>query len=259
MKNKAILVVSFGTSYPETCEKTIGKIEEEIKEAYPEYEVYRAWTSGMIRKKVEKRDGIHILSVSEAMEQLHKKGIEEVYVQPTHVLNGIENDIMLKVVEAYRFFYKKIAVGTPLLTTQEDSERLVELMIKEWAVKDDEMLVFMGHGTEHYANFIYPALNYQFQMKGKKNIAVGTVEGFPAVEDMIRMTKEVNPSKVILTPFMIVAGDHANNDLAGDEEDSWKSMFEAAGFETECVLKGLGEYPEVRQMFREHLEAVLNS
>lgn len=259
MNKKAILIVSFGSSYPETVKKTIGKIEEEIQAMYPEYEVYRAWTSGMIRKKIEKRDGIHILSVSEAMEQLHKKGIEEVYVQPTHVLNGIENDVMIKVVEAHRIFYKKVAIGAPLLTSQEDSERLVDLMIKEWKLKEDEMLVFMGHGTEHYANFIYPALNYQFQMRGCENIVVGTVEGHPTVEMIMDMAKKRHPSKVILTPFMIVAGDHANNDLAGEEEDSWKNLFEKAGFEVECVLKGLGEYPEVRQMFQEHIAQILHN
>lgn len=257
MNKKAILIVSFGSSYPETVKKTIGKIEEEIQEMYPDYEVCRAWTSGMIRKKVEKRDGIHIPSVSEAMEQMHKRDIEEVYVQPTHVINGIENDIMVKVVEAHRIFYKKVVIGTPLLTTQEDSERLVDLMIKEWKPKDDEMLVFMGHGTEHYANFIYPALNYQFQMKGYKNIAVGTVEGFPTVEDVLCMAKNIHPTKVILTPFMIVAGDHANNDLAGEDEDSWKSIFEKAGYQVECILKGLGEYPEVRKMFQEHMAQIL--
>ena len=258
MNEKAILVVSFGTSYPETCAKTIGKIEDEIREKYPEYDVYRAWTSGIIRRKIEKRDGIHTFSVSEAMEQLHKKGIKEIVVQPTHVLNGIENDIMLKVIEAHKVFYKKVTVGTPLLTTQEDCEKIVDMMIREWKIADDEMLVFMGHGTEHYADFVYASLNYQFQMKGHGNMVMGTVEGYPTIEEMLKAVKRVNPEKVILTPFMIVAGDHANNDLAGDEEDSWKSIFEKEGYEVECVLKGLGQYETVRQMFMEHLGEAMN-
>lgn len=257
MKRKAILVVSFGTSYLNASKKTIGKIEEEIKAAYPDYAVYHAWTSERIRKKIERRDGIHILSVNEAMERMQEKGIEEVYVQPTYVLNGTEHNIMIELVEAHRIFYQKVAIGTPLLTTQEDSERLAELMIKEWNLKDDEMLVFMGHGTEHSANFIFSALNDQFQMKGHQNIVIGTVQGYPTVEDVLHMTKKMDPAKVILTPFMIAAGEHANNDLAGEKEDSWKNLFEKDGFQVECVLKGLGEYPQVRQIFREHIEKVL--
>lgn len=258
MKEKAILVVSFGTSYADTCAKTIGKIEEEIQEKYPEYAVYRAWTSGMIRKKIEKRDGIHTFSVSEAMEQMHKKGIKEVVVQPTHILNGIENDIMEKVIDAFRVFYTKVSVSTPLLTTQEDSRKIVALLIDEWKIHEDEMLVFMGHGTEHHSDFVYAALNYQFQMKGHGNMVMGTVEGYPTVEEVFEAVKKYQPRRLILTPFMLVAGDHANNDLAGDEEDSWKSIFEKEGYEVECVLKGLGEYPAIRQIFMEHLEAVID-
>lgn len=259
MKEKAILVVSFGTSYVETCAKTIEKMEDAAREAYPDHEVFRAWTSGIIRRKMAKRDGIQIWSVSEAMEQMHKKGIKEVVVQPTHVLNGIENEIMVKVIEAYRGFYEKVSVGKPLLTTREDCEEMVDLMIQEWELSDEEMLVFMGHGTEHHADFVYAAMNYQFLMKGHANMAMGTVEGYPTIEEMLQTAKQLKPKKVILTPFMIVAGDHANNDLAGDEEDSWKSIFEAEGYQVECVLKGLGEYEGVRRIFMEHLQEAVSS
>lgn len=252
-KKRAILVVSFGTSHNDTCAKTIGAIENTIREAYPEYPVYRAWTSSKICSKIEKRDGVHIFSVKEALEYMKDQGVEELLIQPTHVLNGIENERMEKEIRAAGSLFETIAVGTPLLTSQEDSEKIVEILTKEWNVKENEMLIFMGHGTEHHSNFVYAALNYQFAVKGHKNMAIGTVEGFPTIDDMLEAARKVNPEKVILTPFMIVAGDHANHDLAGDEEDSWKNIFEREGYKTECVLKGLGEYEGVRQIFLEHL------
>lgn len=256
MKEKVILVVSFGTSYPETCRKTIEKMEQDAAREFPEYEVCRAWTSGIIRRKIEKRDGIHIPSVSEAMESLHKKGVTEVVVQPTHLLNGIENEIMNQVVDAYRVFYKSVRIGEPLLTTQEDCEKLVDAMIEEWQPAEDEMVVLMGHGTEHYADFVYAAINYRFQMKGQERMAMGTVEGYPTAEDVLKMVKKAAPKKVTLAPFMIVAGDHASNDLAGDE-DSWKCLFEREGYQVRCVLRGLGEYEQTEQLFLEHLRAAV--
>lgn len=256
-KKRAILVVSFGTSHPDTCEKTIELIENQIRDNYQECPVYRAWTSGRIRKKIEERDGVHIFSVAEALNYLKDQGIEEVIIQPTHVLNGIENERMEKEIKAAKKQFQKLAVGAPLLTTQEDSEKMVDMMIEQWDVKENEMLVFMGHGTEHHSNFVYAALNYQFAVKGHKNMVMGTVEGFPTIEDLIEAAKKAKPEKVILTPFMIVAGDHAKNDLAGDKEDSWKNMFEKEGFQTECVLKGLGEYEGARRLLLDHLaEAV---
>lgn len=250
---RGILAVSFGTSHNDTCAKTIDVIENEMREAYPDCPVYRAWTSGMIRKKLEMRDGVHIFSVKEALEQMKKDGITEAVVQPTHVLNGIENDLMLKAVEEAKDLFEKTAVGDALLTTQKDCEELVKVLAQEWKLKDNEMVVFMGHGTEHYSDFVYAALNYQFQIKDHVHMAMGTVEGFPTIADMVDAVKRQAPEKVFLAPFMIVAGDHANNDLAGDDEESWKRIFEKEGYEVQCVLKGLGEYPGVRAIFREHL------
>ncbi len=257
MSKKAIIVVSFGTSYPETCAKTIGKIEEEIREKYPEYDVYRAWTSGMIRSKIEKRDRIHIFSISEVMEQLNKKGVKEIVIQPTHIVSGIETDNILKTIELHKQFFTEISVGTPLLTTQNDCEKIADMLIHEWNVSEDEMLVFMGHGTDSYADFVYTVLNDLFQMKGHRNMIVGTVKGSPTIDEVLDVVKKFNPEKVILTPFMIVAGDHANNELAGEQEDSWKSIFEKEGYKVECVLKGLGEYEFIRRIFQEHLEEAM--
>lgn len=256
-KSRAILVVSFGTSYEETRKKTIDRIEADIHERYPQYRLYRAWTSGMIIKKILKRDGIRILNVKEAMEQMKTDGVQEVVVQPTHVLNGIENDLMMEDILSYQGQFSKIVIGAPLLTSQEDNERVVRVMAEALKPGKDEALVFMGHGTEHFANSIYAALDYQFKDMGYPNIFMGTVEAYPSIDSLVKKVRELHYRRIILSPFMIVAGDHANNDLAGDEEDSWKSIFEKEGFEVSCILKGLGEYPGVREVFCEHVKTSL--
>lgn len=253
MQNNAILVVSFGTSYEETRKKTIDRIENEIQEAYPQYRLYRAWTSGMIRRKILKRDGIRIPDVKGAMEQMRLDGIENVVVQPTHVLNGVENDLMTEAVLSYEGQFNRIAIGAPLLTSQEDNDRIVQVIADELRPGENEALVLMGHGTEHFANSVYAALDYQFKDMGYSNIFMGTVEAYPAFESVLKQVNKMKPQKVILAPFMIVAGDHATNDLSGDEEDSWKSRFEKEGYMVECILKGLGEYEGVRKLFLDHV------
>ncbi len=257
-EKRAILVVSFGTSHNDTCARTIAVIEEQIREEYPQYPLYRAWTSGKIRRKIEKRDGIHIFSILEAMEQMKADGIKEVIVQPTHVLNAIENEEMLAQIEKAESLFSRVSVGAPLIATRQDQEKVAELMTEAWNIHEDEMLVFMGHGTEHHANEVYEGLNEQFKYRNREDMLLGTVEGFPAISDVVEAVKKRNPEKVILAPFMIVAGDHAKNDLAGEEEDSWKSILEKEGYEVECVLKGLGEYEGVRQIFLEHLQDAMN-
>ena len=256
---KAILVVSFGTSYNTTREKTIDVIEKKIDEAFPEQKIYRAWTSKMIMAKLLKRDGIKINNVKEAMEQMRNDGITDVIVQPTHVINGIENDLMKEDALSYRDDFHSIAFGTPLLTSEQDSLDVIDAVVKEFSdLKDHEALVLMGHGTTHYANSIYAALDYTFKDKGYPNVHLGTVEAYPSMQTLLRMVKEQKPKKVKLAPFMIVAGDHARNDMAGDDPESWRCQFEAAGFEVECCLKGLGEYPAVQDIFIRHIREIIS-
>ena len=254
-RKKGILVVSFGTSYEETRKKTIDRIEEDVRESYRDYQVYRAWTSGMIRRKLQKRDGIFIHDVKGAMEQMKQDGIKEVIIQPTHMINGIENQLMTEDVLSYKDEFEKIEIGAPLLTSQEDSDRVVKAMADIYSPTGEDALVLMGHGSEHYSNSIYAALDYQFKDEGHSNIFIGTVEAYPAIESLIRQVEKRGVKRVILAPFMVVAGDHATNDLAGDEEDSWKKRFEAAGYEVRCVLRGLGEYEEIRDIYMDHIEA----
>lgn len=253
---KAILAVSFGTSHDDTRTVTIDAIERELQNVFPDYPLYRAWTSKMIIKKLKNRDHIHVNTVREAMEQMKKDGITDVLVQPTHVINGMENDLMKEDALAYREDFHSISFGDPLLTSEQDNMEVIDAIAEEFSdLKVDEALVLMGHGTTHYANAIYAALDYTFKDKGHKNIFLGTVEAYPSMESILKMVNSYHPSKVILAPFMIVAGAHAKSDMAGDTEESWYSRFKEEGYEVETVLKGLGEYPGIRRIFVEHLKA----
>ena len=254
MAGNAILAVSFGTSHADTREKTIDRIEEDIQKAYPDDKVYRAWTSKMIIKKIWNRDGVKIFNVKEAMEQMKADGIKNVLVQPTHVINGIENDLMQEDVKAYADAFESISFGTPLLTTEEDNIRVAKAVAEDLQPGKENALVLMGHGTSHYANSVYAALDYRFKDMGYDNIFLGTVEAYPSLVSLMKQVHAYHPKKVTLAPFMIVAGDHAKNDLSSEEEDSWRSQFEKEGFQVECLLKGLGENETIRQIFIDHIE-----
>lgn len=258
-KTKAILAVSFGTSVNETRALTIDAIENAIRRAYPDYEVYRAWTSRIIRARLLKRDHVKIDSVTEAMIRMKEDGIRDVILQPTHVINGIENEQMKQDALEFSGEFSSIRIGTPLLTEESDNEAIVDAVAREFSdLSEDEMLVLMGHGTTHYANSIYAALDYRFKDRGYMNIFLGTVEAYPAIDTLLRIAAQRKPKSVILAPFMIVAGDHALNDMSGSDENSWRSRFEAAGFSVRCILKGLGQYPAVQQMFVDHVTRAEN-
>ena len=160
---------------------------------------------------------------------------------------------------AYKKDFHSILFGDPLLTTVEDNDYVIRAIRDEFPeLKEDEVLVLMGHGTTHYSNSIYAALDYTFKDKGCPNIFLGTVEAYPSMQSLLHMVGNYQPKRVILAPFMIVAGDHAKNDMAGDDPESWRCQFEAAGFPVSCVLKGLGEYPSIRKLFVEHVQAAID-
>ncbi len=254
---KAILAVSFGTSHEDTRKVTIDAIEDSMREAFPEYPVYRAWTSKMIIRKLKNRDNIIVPTVREAMEQMISDGITDVLVQPTHVINGIENDLMKEDALSYRDSFHSISFGDPLLTTEEDSHKVIAAIAEEFSdITKKQALVFMGHGTTHFANSIYAALDYTFKDKGYHNFFLGTVEAYPSMESLKKMVKAYQPEEVVLAPFMIVAGDHAKNDMAGDDPESWYSQFKDEGYEVKAVLKGLGEYEGIRRLFIDHIRAI---
>ncbi len=244
---RALLVASFGTSYKETRKKNIEAIENRLQEEFSDYVVYRAFTSKMIKQKLEK-EGLLIFDIPQALEQMKKNGVKEVLVQPTHIINGIEYDLLREEIAPYLEQFQSILVGSPLLTKHEDYIELATIIKESYLVKKEEALVLMGHGSKHHANASYPAFEYVLKDLGYENIFVGTVEGYPSLEEVKKQLEKQGYQKVCLAPMMIVAGDHANNDMIGDE-DSWKCELEEAGYQVRYSLKGLGELEGVQEMF----------
>lgn len=255
-----ILVVSFGTSYNDNRDLSIGAVEEAIQAAYPEWEVRRAFTAQTVIDILDERDAIDTDNVTEAMEKLVADGVQKVLVQPTHVMNGAEyDDVMAEIAPYADQFAEGFAVGAPLLTSIEDYEAVTEALLadNENAGSEDTAIVYMGHGTHHFANSTYSQMQLTMQYAGYENAFVGTVEGFPTLENVLASVTAYGASKVVLYPFMVVAGDHANNDMAGDEEDSWKTAFANAGFEVECVLEGLGQNEAIQAIYVDHVQAAI--
>ncbi|MCC2254942.1 sirohydrochlorin cobaltochelatase [Ruminococcus sp. CLA-AA-H200] len=251
---KGILVVSFGTSHLDTMEKTIAVMEKDIAAKFPECPVYRAFTSRMIIRKLKSVNGIEIDTVEEAMRRMAGDGIEDVIVQPTHIINGIENDRMMADLMENMSLFRRIRVGKPLLSSVDDYKKSIHAVMAETPLADGEMLVLMGHGTDHHANSAYPTLEYTFHALGYSQVLVGTVESFPELRNVMAKLAITGEKKVALMPFMFVAGDHAKNDMAG-EEDSWKSELEEEGYEVRVIMKGLGEFEGIRKILEEHIEA----
>lgn len=259
MYNKpGILVVSFGTSHQDTRARTITAIEQAIQDAHPSLPVFRAWTSGMIRRKLERTTGEVIQSVAQALSQMADQGITQAILQPTHIIDGIENQQMQADANAFRNIFQKIAFGRPLLSSAEDLEKMAQILEHTFSgLGPEEQLILMGHGSQHPSNQIYARLDDCFHQQEHNHIHVATVEASPTLDDVLQNLRTQPVRRIHLAPLMIVAGDHAVNDMAGDGEDSWKSTLERAGYPVTCHLKGLGEYPQVRQMFLAHLAKAL--
>ncbi len=249
-----LLVVSFGTSYNENRDRTIGAIETALQAAYPDYRVRRAFTSQIILRILKKREQLHIDNVTEAMERLIADGVKDVVVLPTHVMSGFEYDDVAKEVSRYAHQFHSLKMATPLLSSQADHQALMECLLAETAAhnKEGTAIVFMGHGTEHEANAVYAEFQGVLTAAGHGNYFIGTVEAAPTLEDVCSAVQKTRAKKVVLLPLMIVAGDHATNDMAGDKADSWKTVFQKAGYEVECVLHGMGQYKGVQQLFVRH-------
>ena len=243
---KAVLVTSFGTSHKDTREKCLDLIENEVRAKYGSEKVERAYTSGVIRRIVEKKEGIHIFDQNEGLEALKNKGYDEIVTMSLHILDGIE---YAKLNDKYG------KISKPLLVNDEDFEKVVN--DEEFnSTEGNDAIVFMGHGSESAADSTYQRLQEEYLKAGKDNIFIATVEGQVTIEDVIQKLKGRGFSKILLKPFMIVAGDHAKNDMASDEEDSWKTILQNEGYEVTPLLKGMGEYEFIRKMFMDKLEEV---
>ena len=243
---KAILVTSFGTSHRDTREKCLDLIQREVEEKYGSENVERAYTSRIIRRIIEKNEGIHIFDQKEGLKVLKDKGFEEIITMSLHILDGIE--------------YSKLddkfgKISKPLLADDEDFKKIVEN--KEFNdLEGDDAIVFMGHGTESEADYAYQKLQEEYLKAGKDNIFIATVEGKVTIKDVIEKMKGKGFRNILLKPLMIVAGDHAKNDMSSDDEDSWKTILKNEGYEVTSVLKGMGEYEFIRKMFMDKLEVV---
>ena len=258
---KELLVVSFGTSYNDSRRLTIGAIEAAMAEAFPDWSVRRAFTSQIIIDHVASRDGVAIDNVTQALDRAADNGVKTLVVQPTHLMNGLEYEELMSTLAEYSDAFESISVGQPLLTDDEDFQAVMEAIVAATADYDDGQtaICFMGHGTEHDANGVYAKLQQLLTDSGHANYYIGTVEAEPTLEDLLASVGQGDYSRVVLLPLMVVAGDHANNDMAGDEDGSWRLAFEDAGYQVECVLTGLGELEAIQDLFVAHAQAAVDA
>ena len=278
-----LLVVSFGTSFNDSRVKDIKGIEDALQAAYPDWAVRRAFTAQIIINHVQARDGEKIDNMQQAMDRAVANGVKNLVVQPTHLMHGAEYDEMMEMIDEYRDKFESVAVAEPLLgevgadatVINEDKEAVAKAVTAEAvatagydsveaAAKDGTAFVFMGHGTSHTAKISYSQMQTVMQTLGYDNVFIGTVEGEPestSCENVIEAVKAAGYTKVVLRPLMVVAGDHANNDMAGADEDSWLSQFEASGaFDSvDCQIAGLGGVADVEQLYIAHTKAAIDS
>ncbi len=276
-----ILVVSFGTSFNDSRVADISSIEKKIQEDNPDWSVRRAFTAQIIINHIQARDGEKIDNTEQALQRAVDNGVENIVLQPTHLMHGAEYDEMVATLDQFKDKFKSAKVAEPLLGEVGDDASVInadkeavakavtEAALKsaeydstDAAAEDGVAFVFMGHGTSHDAKVSYSQMQAQMEKLGYKNVFIGTVEGEPeetSCESVIAAVKDAGYTKVILRPLMVVAGDHANNDMAGDDADSWKSMFTAdGGFESiDCQIEGLGRIEAVQDVYLAHVKDAL--
>ncbi len=253
---RAILVVSFGTTYDDTRKLTIEAVENRIKSEYDGYEVRRAFTSKFVIKVLKDRDGIFVDTPEEALEKLYTEGYEAAFIQPLHLLSGSEYNKLRCTVEEFKRknLFQEIKLGNPILYKYEDYKLLVEV-IKD-IVEGKNAVVFMGHGSYSYSNTCYAELQTLLWNMGYKNVFIGTMEGEPSIADVIKWIKENEIKEVMLAPFMLMSGGHAKNDMCGEQETSWKNIIEKQGVKVDVYLHGLGELPKFQEIYLKHLEEI---
>lgn len=261
-EKNVILVVSFGTSYNDSRDITIGAIENAIAAAFPDYEVRRAFTSQIIIDKLKERDGLEIDNVEEALDRAVADGVTNLVVQPTHLMDGYEYTDLADALADYEGKFNQIVLAEPLLTSDDDFNAVISAITDKMASYDDgeTAIVFMGHGTEADSNQVYAKLQEMITEAGYENYYIGTVEATPSLDDVVAALADKGIyKKVVLEPLMVVAGDHANNDMAGDEDDSWKTVLTNEGYEVECVLEGLGQVEAIQDIYVAHTQAAIDS
>lgn len=276
-----LLVVSFGTSYNDSRVNDIKSIEDALQEAYPDWSVRRAFTAQIIINHIQARDGEKIDNMTQALERAVANGVKNLVVQPTHLMHGAEYDEMCAAIDDYRDNFDAVSIAEPLLgevgsdatVINADKEAVAKAITAaaaeasgfdslEAAKEAGAAFVLLGHGTAHVARVSYSQMSTQMQQLGYENVFIGTVEGEPeetACESVIEEVRAAGYTTVILRPLMVVAGDHANNDMAGSDDDSWKPMFEDAGFTVDCQIAGLGGIADIQALYIAHTQAAIDS
>ena len=276
-----LLVVSFGTSFNDSRVADIKGIEDALQAAYPDWSVRRAFTAQIIINHIQARDGEKIDNMTQALDRAVANGVKNLVVQPTHLMHGAEYDEMCEAIEAYKDQFESVSIAEPMLgevgsdaTVINADKEAVAKAITAAAVSEagfesleaakdaGTAFVFMGHGTAHVAKVTYSQMQAQMQNLGYENVFIGTVEGEPeetSAEAVIEAVKAAGYTNVVLRPLMVVAGDHANNDMAGSDDDSWKTVFEAAGFTVDCQIHGLGEIADVQALYVAHTKAAIDA
>ena len=276
-----LLVVSFGTSYNDSRVKDIKSIEDALQEAYPDWSVRRAFTAQIIINHIQARDGEKIDNMTQALERAVANGVKNLVVQPTHLMHGAEYDEMCAAIDDYRDNFDSVSIAEPLLgevgsdatVINADKEAVAKAITAaaveasgfdslEAAKEAGAAFVFLGHGTAHVARVSYSQMSTQMQQLGYENVFIGTVEGEPeetACGSVIEEVRAAGYTTVILRPLMVVAGDHANNDMAGSDDDSWKLMFEDAGLTVDCQIAGLGGIADIQALYIAHTQAAIDS
>ena len=276
-----LLVVSFGTSYNDSRVNDIKSIEDALQEAYPDWSVRRAFTAQIIINHIQARDGEKIDNMTQALERAVANGVKNLVVQPTHLMHGAEYDEMCAAIDDYRDNFDAVSIAEPLLgevgsdatVINADKEAVAKAVTAaaveasgfdslEAAKEAGAAFVLLGHGTAHVARVSYSQMSTQMQQLGYENVFIGTVEGEPeetACESVIEKVRAAGYTTVILRPLMVVAGDHANNDMAGSDDDSWKPMFEDAGFTVDCQIAGLGGIADIQALYIAHTQAAIDA
>ena len=276
-----LLVVSFGTSFNDSRVADIKGIEDALQAAYPDWSVRRAFTAQIIINHIQARDGEKIDNMTQALDRAVANGVKNLVVQPTHLMHGAEYDEMCEAIEAYKDQFESVSIAEPMLgevgsdaTVINADKEAVAKAITAAAVSEagfesleaakdaGTAFVFMGHGTAHVAKVTYSQMQTQMQNLGYENVFIGTVEGEPeetSAEAVIEAVKAAGYTNVVLRPLMVVAGDHANNDMAGSDDDSWKTVFESAGFTVDCQIHGLGEIADVQALYVAHTKAAIDA
>ncbi len=251
---KGVLAVSYGVCGREIREKTIDRMEADMRARYPDRLLYRAFTGDAVRTQIGQNEGLPFDDPAAAFKRMAADGINEVLVQPVFVTGGAENEKLIQTARGSRPLFASVFLGRPLMAMSGDRLQIVQIMTQTFALQRDEGLILMGHGSEHAGSSAYASLDRQFKDMGYPNVYVATQEGAPSYGTVMRKLKKTSLRKVTVTPLFMAADAGVADDLAGDQDESWKSRLETDGFSVTCSVRGLLEYPRVRNLLLDHME-----